>query len=126
MSANRQGWVSVDVMTDSGPQAFRVTQGLRFYERSGVQCIEASNDRGWEFHIHLPMAIESGRFSLGLSERSPMVIHLTGNSEAELYRGRLELKVGGDAHFSGNFCGIDADGFEIENGSFRLEHESGV
>ncbi|VVP73661.1 hypothetical protein PS918_01611 [Pseudomonas fluorescens] len=109
-------------MTDNGPEVFRVTQGLCYYERAGVHCIEASDGQGRAFHIHLPAAIESGSFSLGLSERAPMIIHVTGHCEAELYRGRLELKVGGDAHFCGSFSGIDADGFDIENGIFRLEH----
>ncbi len=55
-----------------------------------------------------------------------MIIHVTGSSEAELYRGTLELTVGGDAQFAGSFRGLDADGIEVENGSFRKgEHEAG-
>jgi hypothetical protein len=53
-----------------------------------------------------------------------MVIHVTGNSEAELYRGALDLTVGGDAQFAGSFSGIDADGLEVTNGRFRLEHDA--
>lgn len=123
MSTNRTGRLSADVITANGPLEFSVTQGLFCYERPGIHCIEASNGEGKEFYVYLPAGIESGTFHLGLSERSPMIIHVTGNSEAELYRGVLELTVGGDAQFSGRFSGIDADGLEVENGSFRLEHE---
>lgn len=123
MSANRKGRLSADVITANGSLEFSVTQGLYCYERPGIHCIEANNGEGKEFYVYLPAGIQSGNFHLGLSERSPMIIHVTGNSEAELYRGVLELTVGGEAQFSGRFSGIDADGLEVENGSFRLEHE---
>lgn len=126
MSTNRAGRLSADVITAHGPVEFRVTQGLRYYERQGIHCIDANNGEGKVFYVHLPVGIQSGTFSLGLSERAPMIIHVTGNSEAELYRGRLELTVGGDAQFAGNFSGLDADGLEVENASFRLEYEEGV
>jgi len=124
MSTNRTGHLSADVITTEGTLEFRVTRGLYCYERPGLHCIEANNGQGTEFYVYLPTEIESGSFSLGLSERSPMVIHVTGTSEAELYRGSLELTVGGDAQFSGRFSGLDADGLEVENGSFRLEYEA--
>jgi hypothetical protein len=124
MSTNRTGHLSANVITAEGTLEFRVTRGLYCYERPGLHCIEANNGQGTEFYVYLPTEIESGSFSLGLSERSPMVIHVTGTSEAELYRGSLELTVGGDAQFSGTFSGLDADGLEVENGSFRLEYEA--
>ncbi|KII36401.1 hypothetical protein NL64_03510 [Pseudomonas fluorescens] len=124
MSTNRTGHLSADVITTEGTLEFRVTEGLNYYDLPGVHFIEANNGQGKEFYVYLPMELESGSFSLGLGERSPMVIHVTGTSEAELYRGRLELTVGGDAQFSGRFSGLDADGLEVENGSFRLEYEA--
>jgi hypothetical protein len=126
MSTNRTGHLSADVNTAGSPLAFRVTHGLYFYDRPGIHCIEADNGQGTAFYVYLPMGIESGSFNLGLSERSPMVIHVTGNCEAEVYRGMLELTVGGDAQFAASFSGIDADGLEVTNGSFRLEYESGA
>jgi len=63
---------------------------------------------------------------VGLSERSPMIIHVTGDSgSGAVSEGRVELTVGGDAQFAGSFRGLDAEGIEVENGSFRLEHASG-
>ncbi|WP_256345426.1 hypothetical protein [Pseudomonas sp. PD9R] len=124
MSTNRSGRLTADVITDDGLLEFRVTQGLFCYDRPGLHCIEANDGQGKEFYVNLPVGVESGRFSLGLSERSPMIIHVTGSSEAELYRGRLELTVGGDAQFAGRFSGTDADGLEVSNGSFRLEHDA--
>jgi hypothetical protein len=53
-----------------------------------------------------------------------MVIHVIGNSEAELYPGTLDLTVGGDAQFAGRFSGTDANGLQVEYGSFRLESEA--
>ncbi|MNN65773.1 hypothetical protein D3C81_1813010 [compost metagenome] len=55
-----------------------------------------------------------------------MIIHATGHSEAELYPGTLELTVGGDAQFAGQFSGMDANGLQVRNGSFRLENEAGA
>lgn len=126
MSTNRSGRLSADVITAGEPLMFRVTQGLVYYERPGVHCIEADNGEGTAFYIYLPLGIESGRFNLGLNEQSPMIIHVTGHSEAELYPGMLELAVGGDAQFSASFSGIDADGLAVENGSFSLEHPAAV
>ena len=124
MSTNRTGYLSADVITAEGTLEFRVTQGLSYYDLPGSHFIEANSGKGKAFYVYLPLDIESGIFSLGLSEGAPMVIHVTGTSEAELYRGRLELTVGGEAQFSGNFSGLDADGLEVENGSFRLEYEA--
>jgi len=122
MSTNRAGRLSADV----GSLAFRVIQGLYYYERPGIHCIEANNGDGTEFYVYLPVGIESGTFNLGLGGQSPMIIHVAGNSEAELHPGKLELTVGGDAQFSGSFSGIDADGLAVENGSFRLELQAAV
>ncbi|WP_419711725.1 hypothetical protein [Pseudomonas sp. NFX224] len=118
--------MSANVITASGAIEFRVTQGLYHYERNGLHCIEASNGEGNEFYVYLPVGMQSGSYSLGLSERSPMIIHVTGHSEAELYRGTLELMVGGDTQFAGSFSGLDADGMQVENGSFRLEYEASI
>lgn len=126
MSTNRSGHLSADVSTAGDPLPFRVTHGLYFHDQPGIHCIEADNGKGTAFYVYLPVGIQSGSFSLGLSERSPMVIHVTGNSEAELYRGALDLTVGGDAQFAGSFSGIDADGLEVTNGRFRLEHDASV
>lgn len=125
MRINRKGLLMADVITASGAKAFQATQGLYYYERNGLHCIDAYNGEGKEFYVYLPVGIQTGTFSLGLSERSPMVIHVTDGSEAELYRGTLELTVQGDAQFAGNFSGLDADGVTVENGSFRLEYEAG-
>ncbi|WP_448106600.1 hypothetical protein [Pseudomonas azerbaijanoccidentalis] len=126
MSTNRTGRLSADVIAANGTMEFQVTQGLYYYERNGLHCIEASNGEGKEFYVYLPVGIQTGTFGLGLSERSPMIIHVTDSSEAELYRGTLELTVGGDAQFAGSFSGLDADGVTVENGSFRLEYEAGI
>ena len=126
MSANRSGQLSADVITTDGSMQFRVTDGLGFYQRSETHCIEADNGQGTRFYLYLPKAIQSGSFSLGLTEGSPMVIHATGHSEAELYPGTLELTVGGDAQFAGQFSGMDANGLQVSNGSFRLENEVGA
>ncbi|CAG8873133.1 hypothetical protein [Pseudomonas fluorescens] len=123
MSANRSGHLSADVITTDGSMQFRVTDGLDFYQRSDIHCIEADNGQGTAFYVYLPMSIQSGSFSLGLNTGSPMVIHVIGNSEAELYPGTLELTVGGDAQFAGRFSGTDANGLQVENGGFRLENE---
>jgi hypothetical protein len=80
--------------------------------------------RGQRFTCTWPIGIQSGSFSLGLNEGSPMVIHVIGNSEAELYPGTLDLTVGGDAQFAGRFSGTDANGLQVEYGSFRLESEA--
>ncbi|MGH8388277.1 MAG: hypothetical protein ACRESJ_22800 [Pseudomonas sp.] len=125
MSTNREGHLCADVTTGSGDtQLFRVTNGLEFYVLLGSYRIDASNGKGKEFYIQLPGDIESGSFNLGLSPRGPMIIHVTGSSEAEVYQGNLELKVGGDAQFAGTFSGIDIHGLKVTNGSFRLEHET--
>jgi hypothetical protein len=124
MSANRSGHLSADVITADGSMQFRVTDGLDFYQRSDIHCIDADNGQGTAFYVYLPMGIQSGSFSLGLNEGSPMVIHVIGNSEAELYPGTLELMVGGDAQFVGRFSGTDANGLQVKNGSFRLENEA--
>ncbi|MGF6089488.1 hypothetical protein [Pseudomonas sp. 18173] len=126
MSANRAGHLSADVITADGVLEFRVTQGVYFFERPGIHCIFANNGQGKEFYVYLPVGTASGRHSLGLNEGCPMVIHVTGSSEAEVYPGVLELTVGEDARFSGSFSGTDADGLEVTNGSFRLEYEAGV
>jgi len=126
MSANRSGHLSADVVSTDGSMQFRVTDGLDFYQRSETQCIEADNGQGTAFYVYLPMEIQSGSFSLGLNEGSPMVIHVTGNSEAELYPGQLDLMVGGDAQFVGRFSGTDANGLEVKNGSFWLENDAGA
>ncbi|PYY71180.1 hypothetical protein CRX42_07505 [Pseudomonas jessenii] len=126
MSANRSGYLSAEVITADGTLQFRVTDGLDFYQRSIIQCIEADNGQGTAFYVYLPMGIQSGSFSLGLTEGSPMVIHVTGSSEAELYPGTLELTVGGDAQFVGRFSGMDANDLHVKNGSFRLENEAGA
>jgi hypothetical protein len=126
MSTNRAGHLSADVDTAGGPQPFRVTHGLYFYDRPGIHCIEADNGQGMAFYVYLPVGIQSGSFNLGLTESSPMIIHVTGTSEADLYRGVLELTVGGEAQFAGSFSGMDADGLEVTNGRFRLEHEATV
>jgi hypothetical protein len=124
MGAIRSGHVSADVITTDGSMQFRVTDGLDSYQRSDIHCIEANNGQGTAFYLYLPKAIQSGSFNLGLTEESPMVIHVTGSSEAELYPGTLELTVGGDAQFAGQFSGIDANGLQVSNGSFRLESEA--
>jgi hypothetical protein len=124
MSTNRTGYLNADVITTESILEFRVAEGLNYYDLPGVHFIEANNGQGKEFYVYLPMEIGSGSFSLGLGERSPMVIHVTGTSEAELYRGRLELTVGGDAQFTGTFSGLDADSLEVEKGSFRLDYEA--
>jgi hypothetical protein len=126
MSANRAGHLSADVITAGGPQPFRVANGLYFYDRPGIHCIEAENGQGTAFYVYLPVEIQSGSFNLGLTEQSPMIIHVTGTSEAELHQGMFELTVGGDAQFAGSFSGTDADGLQVTNGSFRLEHEAGT
>ena len=126
MSANRSGHMSADVISTDGSMQFRVTNGLDFYQRSNIHRIEADNGQGTAFYVCLPMGIQSGGFSLGLTEGSPMVIHVTGNSEAELYPGTLELTVGGDAEFAGRFSGTDANGLQVSNGSFRLENQAGA
>ncbi|CAI8917329.1 hypothetical protein [Pseudomonas sp. IT-P4] len=124
VSANRSGHLSADVITTDGSTQFRVTDGLDFHQRSGIYCIEADNGQGTAFYVYLPVSIQTGSFSLGLNEGSPMVIHVIGTSEAELYPGTLELTVGGDAQFAGRFSGTDANGLQVENGSFRLEDEA--
>lgn len=124
VSANRSGHLSADVVTTDGSMQFRVTDGLDFYQRSDINCIEADNGQGTAFYVYLPIGIQSGSFSLGLNEGSPMVIHVIGNSEAELYPGTLDLTVGGDAQFAGRFSGTDANGLQVEYGSFRLESEA--
>lgn len=124
VSANRSGHLSADVVTTDGSMQFRVTDGLVFYQRSDINCIEADNGQGTAFYVYLPIGIQSGSFSLGLNEGSPMVIHVIGNSEAELYPGTLDLTVGGDAQFAGRFSGTDANGLQVEYGSFRLESEA--
>jgi hypothetical protein len=126
MSANRSGHLSADVITTDGSMQFRVTDGLDFYQRSNIHCIEADNGQGTAFYVYLPMGIQGGSFSLGLNEGSPMVIHVTGNSEAELYPGTLELTVGGGAQFAGRFSGTDANGLQVTSGSFRLENQAGA
>ena len=126
MSANRSGHLSADVVSTDGSMQFRVTDGLDFYQQSNIHCIEADNGQGTAFYVYLPMEIQSGSFSLGLNEGSPMVIHVTGNSEAELYPGQLDLMVGGDAQFVGRFSGTDANGLEVKNGSFWLENDAGA
>lgn len=123
MKSVRAGHLHADVLTASGPLAFRAAPTLDYFVHLGMHCVFASNGQDKEFYVYMPHGIESGRFALGLSERSPMIIHVTGNSEAELYRGSLELAVGGDAQFAGSFRGLDAEGIEVENGSFRLEYE---
>jgi hypothetical protein len=123
MNANRAGRLSAELIKADGPLAFRATQGLCYYELNDMHCIEASGGDGKAFFLYLPIGVQTGTFSLGLSERSPMIIHVTGRCEAELYRGRLELTVGGPAQFSGTFSGLDAEGVEVESGSFRLEYE---
>jgi len=124
MALNRAGSLSADIKTTGGVLEFRVTDGLEYFERSGLHCIIASNGQGKEFYVYLPLAIASGRYSLGLSERSPMIFHVTGNSESDVHRGSLELTVGGDAQFAGSFSGMDADGLEVENGTFMLEYHA--
>ncbi|CAI8955701.1 MULTISPECIES: hypothetical protein [Pseudomonas] len=126
MSANRSGNLSADVITTGGSMQFRVTDGVDFYRRPDIHCIEADNGQGTAFYVYLPLDIQSGSYSLRLDEAAPMVIHVSGNSEAELYPGTLELTVGGDAQFAGRFSGTDANGLQITNGSFRLENEAGA
>ncbi len=127
MKSVRAGHLRADLIAESAsePLAFRAAPTLDYFEQPGLHCLGASNGQDKAFYVYLPRGIESGRFHLGLSERSPMIIHVTGDSEAELYRGALELTVGGDAQFAGSFRGLDAEGIEVENGSFRLEHASG-
>jgi hypothetical protein len=125
MKSVRAGHLRADLITESGKLlAFRAAPTLDYFEQPGLHCLGASDGPDKAFYLYLPQGIDSGRFHLGLSERSPMIIHVTGSSEAELYRGALELTVGGDAQFAGSFRGLDADGIEVENGSFRLEHEA--
>lgn len=125
MKSVRAGHLRADLITESGKLlAFRAAPTLDYFEQPGLHCLGASDGLDKEFYLYLPQGIDSGRFHLGLSERSPMIIHVTGSSEAELYRGALELTVGGDAQFAGSFRGLDADGIEVENGSFRLEREA--
>ncbi|MGF6198516.1 AbrB/MazE/SpoVT family DNA-binding domain-containing protein [Pseudomonas laurylsulfatiphila] len=126
MSANRSGHMSAEVITTDGSMQFRVTDGLDFYQRANIHCIEADNGQGTAFYVYLPKDIQSDRFDLGITEGSPMVIHVTGNSEAVLSPGTLELTVGGDAQFAGRFSGTDANGLQVSNGSFRLENEAGA
>jgi hypothetical protein len=126
MSANRSGHMSAEVITTDGSMQFRVTDGLDFYQQSNIHCIEADNGHGTAFLVYLPIGIKSGSFSLELSGTTPKVIHVTGNSEAELYPGTLELTVGGDAEFAGRFSGTDANGLQVSNGSFRLENQAGA
>jgi hypothetical protein len=126
MKSVRTGHLRADLITEDGKLlAFRAASTLDYFEQPGLHCLGASNGQDKAFYIYLPLDIESGSFHLGLSERSPMIIHVTGNSEAELYRGALELTVGGDAQFAGSFRGLDAEGIEVADGSFRLEHASG-
>lgn len=126
MSVNRTGHLSADIITAGGREEFRVTGGLYYaLLNSNSHFIEASNGQGKQFLVYLPLSIESGSHKLELGQAgSPMIIHVTGNSEAELYPGILELTVGGDAQFAGSFSGTDADGLEVKNGSFRLAHEA--
>jgi hypothetical protein len=125
MKSVRAGHLRADLITESGKLlAFRAAPTLDYFEQPGLHCLGASDGLDKAFYLYLPQGIDSGRFHLGLSERSPMIIHVTGSSEAELYRGALELTVGGDAQFAGSFRGLDADGIEVENGSFRLEREA--
>jgi len=126
MSANRSGHLSAEVITTDGSTQFRVTDGLNFYPTLNAHCIEADNGQGAAFLVYLPIGIQSGSFSLELSGTTPKVIHVTGNSEAELYPGTLELTVGGDAEFAGRFSGTDANGLQVSNGSFRLENQAGA
>ncbi|WCM52540.1 hypothetical protein OH720_05860 [Pseudomonas sp. WJP1] len=121
MKSVRAGHLHADLLTASECLAFRAAPTLDFFELPGLHCLGASNGQDKTFYVYLPQGIESGRFALGLCERSPMIVHVTGGSEAELYRGSLELAVGGDAQFAGSFRGLDAEGIEVENGSFRLE-----
>ncbi|MNN00138.1 hypothetical protein D3C76_852490 [compost metagenome] len=126
MKSVRTGHLHADMITEGGRHlAFRAAPMLEYYELPGLHCLGASNGKDKTFYIYLPQGIESGGFPLGLCERSPMIIHVTGDSETELYRGSLDLMVGGDAQFAGSFRGLDAEGIEVENGSFRLEHASG-
>lgn len=125
MKSVRAGHLRADLITESGKLlAFRAASTLDYFEQAGLHCLGATNGQDKAFYVYLPLGIESGRFHLGLSERSPMIIHVTGDSEAELYRGALELTVGGGAQFAGSFRGLDAEGIEVENGSFRLEYEA--
>jgi hypothetical protein len=124
MKSVRAGHLRADLLTASGSLVFRAAPTLDYFEQPGLHCLGASNGHDKAFYVYLPQGIESGRFALGLSERSPMIIHVTGGAEAELYRGSLELTVGGDAQFAGSFSGLDAEGIEVENGSFRLEYEA--
>lgn len=127
MSKERAGHLSADVISAGGLIEFRVTQRLYYYERSGMHCIEADDAQSNAFYAYLPAAIESGSYQLGIGqEGAPMIIHVTDNAEAELYPGVLELTVGGDAQFAGIFRGTDANGVEVENGSFRMEHDSTI
>jgi hypothetical protein len=124
MKSVRAGHLHADLLTASGPLAFRAAPTLDYFEQPGLHCLGANNGHDKAFYVYLPQDIESGRFALGLCERSPMIIHVADGSEAELYRGSLELTVGGDAQFAGSFSGLDAEGVEVENGSFRLEYEA--
>ncbi|MBV7575565.1 hypothetical protein KW846_22885 [Pseudomonas sp. PDM32] len=126
MSANRSGHMSAEVIRTDGSTQFRVMDGLNFYPTLNAHCIEADNGQGTAFLVYLPIGIQSGSFSLEPSGTTPKVIHVTGNSEAELYPGTLELTVGGDAEFAGRFSGTDASGLQVRNGSFRLENQAGA
>jgi len=120
MSSVRSGHLSADIHTANGPEAFRVTEGLRYYLRQGVHSLEAVNAAGEGFYLYLPDDIQTGTYQLQVG--LPSVIHVTGVSEAELYPlGSLTLTVVGDTQFAGTFSGTDADGIRIENGSFSLE-----
>ena len=124
MTINRAGRLSADISSADGTVEFRVTDGLYYYEVLGMPWFAANDGQGKEFYVHLPEGIQSGSHSLSLYEHGPKIIHVTGNCEAELFPGMLELTVGGDAQFSGSFRGTDADGLQVSGGSFRLEREA--
>lgn len=123
MSTKRMNHFSAQVHTARGREAFRMTDGIRYYLRQGVHCIEAVTDQGEGFYVYLPVGIESGIYQLQIG--LPSVIHVTQASEAELYPlGTLTLTVEGDERFTATFSGTDANGIVIENGSLHFQGDA--
>lgn len=119
MGANRPGYFHADIGSADNRREFRMSEGLNYFNRGGVHCIEAVNDQREGFYVYLPAGIESDVYPLQVG--LPSIVHVTDNSEAELYpQGTLSLTVDGEGQFTGVFSGIDADGITVKNGSFQL------
>lgn len=119
MGANRPGFFHADIGSAENRLEFRQNEGLNYFKRGGVHCIEAVNDQREGFYVYLPADIVTGEYPLQIG--LPSIVHVTDNSEAELYpQGALKLTIDAEGQFTGEFSGIDADGVAVENGAFQL------